>query len=53
MISGVLRQLIADGTAANSVVTMDARNLSQVESICALVQKEEYALAPPILMLLI
>eukprot|EP00584_Thalassiosira_punctigera_P016466 CAMPEP_0172548594 /NCGR_PEP_ID=MMETSP1067-20121228/17843_1 /TAXON_ID=265564 ORGANISM="Thalassiosira punctigera, Strain Tpunct2005C2" /NCGR_SAMPLE_ID=MMETSP1067 /ASSEMBLY_ACC=CAM_ASM_000444 /LENGTH=453 /DNA_ID=CAMNT_0013335831 /DNA_START=49 /DNA_END=1410 /DNA_ORIENTATION=- len=52
-IHSILQQPIADRMAADTVVTTEACKLSQVTALCALIEKEDYALAPPVLMPLI
>lgn len=52
-IHSILQQPISDRLAADTVVTTEACRLSQVQALCALIEKEDYSLGSPVLMPLI
>ena len=52
-IHSILQQPITDRMAADTVVTTEACKLSQVKALCALIEKEDYALSSPMCMPLI
>jgi len=52
-IHSILQQPITDRMAADTVVTTEACKLSQAQALCALIEKEDYALGSPVLMPLI
>jgi hypothetical protein len=49
-IHSILQQPITDRMAADTVVTTESCKLSQVEALCELIGREEFALSTPVFM---